>query len=73
MVEALSKGEKEPGANAKHYFGWTPQEIHQTLGKPDWTSSTPKTGQPGLVLRDARRSVSLQVRFEAGIVIGVWP
>jgi len=73
VVELYSKGQKEPGANATHYFGWTPEEIHQTLGKPDGTQFDTKKGYQDWFYVMPGEQSSLQVRFEAGIVIGVWP
>jgi hypothetical protein len=73
VVELYSKGEKEPGANAKQYWGWAPQEIHQALGKPDGTQFDPKTGRQDWFYVMPGEHAALQVRFEAGFVIGVWP
>lgn len=71
--DLLAKGAKEPGANTKTYFGLTPREIQQTFGKPDHTKWQTDAGHHDWFYYDANGATALQVRFEGGVVVGVYP
>jgi hypothetical protein len=71
--DLLAKGAKEPGANTRTYFGLTPREIHQTFGMPDHTKWDTAAGHHDWFYSSENGSTALQVRFEGGIVIGLWP
>ena len=73
VVQVASKGTKDPGANTREYWGWSPREVQQAFGKPDSTKWSSDPGYQDWFYFSPDGNLALHVRFEAGIVIGVWP
>jgi hypothetical protein len=82
VAEVSEHGRKSPKSNSDRYWAWTPREVHEQFGRPDFTKWDKETGcvdwgywgpDTGSHNRYILDGGAIQFRFEAGVVKDVWP